>query len=349
MNRRSIFLLIGCFIFSILAVCLLYAMSDKINHSKHWGFIRLFPPHKIFSGKVLDVKYDSYYVSGFTSQNVYFGNYTAPGIVLVSNYNLTDTHHIRLSVPENENIAWEGVTVSVDSPNYYMIDRITSTLICGTLGNKYTSCKKIDSFQFSSSVAPTSSSVIMRTYNKQLNQNVLVKKIITTPPKMSKTFVLSKQFDGIFSIDGMLRSNNKNNRIIYLYYYRNQFIVLDSNLSLIYQGQTIDTISTAKIKVSNLSSDKISSISSPPFFVNQKCCISDDWIFVNSGLIANNENEKIFNEHSVIDVYSLVDGKYSFSFYLPEYKNNKMKYIWVYKKTLIAQYDHYMLTYELNF
>src|SRR5258705_13967210 len=111
--------IIGCFLLSILLILILFSMSHKINHGGNWGFIRLVPPKKIFTGKLLDIKYDSYYICGLTSTNIYLGSYSAPGHVLVCNYNLSDTHSIKLSVPLDKTITLAGVTVSIDSPNVY--------------------------------------------------------------------------------------------------------------------------------------------------------------------------------------------------------------------------------------
>ncbi len=139
------------------------------------------------------------------------------------------------------------------------------------------------------------------------------------------------------------------NLLIYLYYYRNEFICLDTNLNLLYKGSTIDTISKAQIKIVEIRSEKISTFAERPLIVNRKSCISRGWLFVNSGLKANNEERQSFDQLAVIDLYSLIDGTYQFSFYMPDPITKKMRDFIVVEKTLIALYDNYIAAYDLNF
>ncbi len=64
-------------------------------------------------------------------------------------------------------------------------------------------------------------------------------------------------------------------------------------------------------------------MSSPPLVVNKSAVVDDGHLFVHSNLMANNEASKAFDEASVIDVYSLTDGAYKFSFYIPDYQSHK--------------------------
>jgi hypothetical protein len=64
-------------------------------------------------------------------------------------------------------------------------------------------------------------------------------------------------------------------------------------------------------------------LAEPPPIVNKKSTVSEKYLFINSGLKANNEEKELFSEYSVIDVYSVEDGKYQFSFYLPKHRGIK--------------------------
>ena len=52
---------------------------------------------------------------------------------------------------------------------------------------------------------------------------------------------------------------------------------------------------------------------------------------------------------SMIDVYAVADGKYQFSFYLPDFRGFKVRDFKVYGQSLYALYDHYLYKYQLNF
>ncbi len=88
----------------------------------------------------------------------------------------------------------------------------------------------------------------------------------------------------------MLTYDKSLRRVIYLYYYRNQFITFDTNLKLISTGRTIDTNSVAKISIAEIASTKTTTLAAPPLLVNKNCCADNGKLYIQSGLISNNEN-----------------------------------------------------------
>jgi len=123
---------------------------------------------------------------------------------------------------------------------------------------------------------------------------------------------------------------------------------MDTNLSLLYRGKTIDTTSWAKIKVAKINEGKTFVLNAPPLFVNKTCCSYKSLLFVHSALRANNENSERFNAASVIDVYDIMNGVYKFSFYLYDFGGQKIREIGIYHNFLIALHDHYLVTYYLD-
>jgi len=348
MFRKTLLTIVACLILSILLVFILYVLTSKASHPKN-GFIRTFRPNVLLSQNTLDIKFNSFYIAGLSSRLIYLGNYTAPTYVLVSNYELTDTHHIRLKMPFDRRITGEGLTAIIDSPNVNMIDRITTSFFCGRLQDSCIYIGRLDTLQFSKSMPLSSTSVVLRTFDKSLRQDILMKAELSTNRERRKVFKLDKHTEGIFSVDGMIHYNQTNGQVVYVYCYRNQFVILDTNLNLLYKGNTIDTISTPHIKVAEISSEKVNTLAAPPLIVNKKSCVFGNWLFINSDLIANNEKRDLFNGQSVIDVYSLLDSKYKFSFYLPDFYDKKITDFRIFNKTLVALYDHFILTYQLNF
>jgi len=135
---------------------------------------------------------------------------------------------------------------------------------------------------------------------------------------------------------------------LYIYFYRNQFICLDTNLNIIYTGRTIDTNSVAKIKLAEIKSENKKTFFTPPKVINKFNCVAGESIFINSTLNANNEDNSFFRTHSAIDVYSLKTGRYCYSFYLPEIEGKKIQSFRVIDKTLIAIQGRYLVTYTLD-
>jgi hypothetical protein len=205
-----------------------------------------------------------------------------------------------------------------------------------------------DSAFFAEATPISASTVVIRTFASESREYLLARETSYPPHVTRIPGLLEKQVDGLFCTDGMLRYDHESNRLVYLYYYRNEFVCMDTALNLIYRANTIDTTSRAKIEVVEIESEKSMTLASPPLIVNKKSCVSGGLLFVNSNLMANNESEEEFNDASVIDVYSLADGKYRISFYLPNYENQKIKYFMVHRDRLIAVYAHYLLSYRMN-
>jgi len=160
--------------------------------------------------------------------------------------------------------------------------------------------------------------------------------------------ILEGQVDGIFSSEGSMHAQPTADRLVYIYSYRNQFIVMDTNLHVLYKAKTIDTISHVKFNVRFIPSEKKLTLSSPPAFVNKESCVSGNYLFIHSGLRADNDESSIYDVGSPIDVYSLINGKYLCSFFLPDYGRSKIRDFRVFGNTLVALYDHYAYTYQLN-
>jgi hypothetical protein len=129
-----------------------------------------------------------------------------------------------------------------------------------------------------------------------------------------------------------LNYSSVSNSLVYLYYYRNEFICADTNLNLKYRGKTIDTNTVAKIKIAKLNSRNQLTLAEPPLLVNKSACVWKNYLFVQSHLIADNENKEIFRHASVMDVYS----------------QNKVKSFKVADNHLVAIFGRYYLSYQLS-
>ena len=160
--------------------------------------------------------------------------------------------------------------------------------------------------------------------------------------------ILTKQIDGLFCTDGMLNYDPGTQILVYIYYYRNEFILLDKNLNIIKTGHTIDTTKIARIKVANINSDKSTNLAAPPEFINLRSSISGDWLFIQSPVKAINEQEDEFSNNSVIDIYTISDDKYRFSIYIPDLNHKKISAFQVRGKNLYAIQDKYLTIFRLN-
>ncbi len=139
---------------------------------------------------------------------------------------------------------------------------------------------------------------------------------------------------GGFQTDGMLNFDTATNQACYSYYYQNGFICMDTNLNLTLKARTIDTITHREIKVTRVRSSL--TMKQPPQYVNLAASVFAGKLFLQSMLKGDNEYELDFNENSVVDIYSLKNGSYKGSFYLPAYKGKKTHQFQVIDQKLVC-------------
>lgn len=140
-----------------------------------------------------------------------------------------------------------------------------------------------------------------------------------------------------------------------MYFYRGLVLCLDTNLNLKYKLKTIDTVTKAAIKI-GLYKEKLkdgSSISritqtTPTELTNRYLTTYEDKIYILSGLKADNDLTTEFNKNQPIDVYSINNGKYLYSFYIPKYKEQKVNFFQIKKNKIIAIFGTNLVTFDLK-
>lgn len=345
--KKQLLLLTGCPLLAILLVLTLNLLSERATKS---GFFRSFPPSILGPRCQLDLGMNSYYIAGLTEKNIYLGNVTAADHLIRLDYGLEDSVHILLRVPGKIKIVRQALRVSLDNQSIYMTENITGLLINSILEKGEPAVARLDSIQFDLAAPISPTSMLIRTYDKASEQNIL-SKVHLNPVRRAQELFLEKQVDGVFCTDGKLCYNSNQSRALYTYYYRNQFMLIDSNAKLIRKINTIDTISKAQLRVAQIKKrDYINSmLSSPAVQVNKNGCLSGDLVFIESARKAENEPKELFEHSTVIDVYSISRNRYLFSFYLPMHAKGHVKDFAVHNKTIVALYKDQILTFQLDY
>lgn len=224
-------------------------------------------------------------------------------------------------------------------------------------GNKDITSYKIP-LKFTDNCTPISnSSIVVRSIEKkeQDKSMSLVKINLSDQPKESKRYILPKHGDGVFGNDGILRYDKKGLKFIYTFFYLGEFLCLDTNLNLIYKGKTIDTVRSPTLKLGSVKNKLKNGFSTtgitqitPPHFVNIDFAINNDLLYIISHLRADNESYSDFNNNQPIDVYSLKNGKYLYSFYIPKYKELELKKLEIINNQLFGIFGQYLIKYEFK-
>lgn len=350
MNRKS-FILIGCCL--VLGIGIAGGLSIfynvNVKDSKLNGFNRLLKSNAVTQLREFDLGDNSFYLAGTSDESIYLGNYVGTTLIMKTNYDFTDTTHLTFTPTKDLNLVWKSMKAWVNPPDVYLAAGTSAEMLNAKLpSTQVNPLEGLDNTYFTSSVPLSNASFILKAFDRRQQQYGLIKKISGAPYDSYSPGILGNQGDGYFSVDGKLLYQPKTGRLIYLYKYRNQFITLDSSLNVIHHGSTIDTVSTARVRVAEPDDGKGFTIPAPPPTVNANGCLSSKWLFVNSALKGDNENSEKFEQFSVIDVYTLENGVYQLSFYLQNPNDMKLSGLMVHDDILIAVFGRIIRTYRLN-
>lgn len=349
MKRKAIISIACCAFFATALVIVLYAVSEKIVHSPQ-SFLRTYPSNFAEKSNELDLKYNSYYFAGASSDQIYLGNASSPLHMLITDQEFKDTTHVALKI---RNSKIQKLTMylklKVEPPYFYLMDGLSPALFRGRIEDGIAEPFMFDSAYFSISTPIGSKSFAIRTKSAKTFENVLGKVTQDTPHVVLNDTLLQKQIDGVFCTDGMLNYNDHLKKLIYTYYYRNEYIVYDTNMVLQYRGHTLDTFRTAQIRLASINSEKSTTLASQPKFVNKKSCVYGKYLFIQSDVMAKNDIPELFESAAIIDAYDLLENKYRFSFYMYKEKGfTPREFHLLNDSTLIVLRNSSLIKYKLH-
>ncbi|SEA25435.1 hypothetical protein SAMN05443667_1033 [Flavobacterium gillisiae] len=226
----------------------------------------------------------------------------------------------------DDNFPFRSVQIKVLPPYFYVLDGTVPIIFKGRTSDwKAYPLQKGYSY-FSKAEPINSNTILFRAQQQKTGENILgVFKLGDTVLTSYAPTLLEKQIDGFFDTDGTLQYSNQLKKMVYVYRYRNQFIVTNDALQLNYRGNTIDTTKKAHLKImyNNKSGDR--KLGGTPYIVNASTALDGNLLFVNSALRGKYESETMWKEAAVVDVYDISQNSYQTSFYIYNIGNEKMK------------------------
>jgi hypothetical protein len=261
-----------------------YIRTDKKEVAIQ-NFIRHYPHHPIGLEKQIDLKYNSYYIAGFQDGKIYLGNVTAPLSVKVIDIHTYKQENYIIKLPES-NLKFRSLKLIVVKPYFYFYDGTTPVVFRGSITNWQANQWLYKAAYFTHMVPVDSASVAIKALSNSTYENVLglINKNDTVNVSLHPK-ILEKQVDGIFDTDGMLSFNPANKKLVYTYFYRNEFIVISSNFKSYLYYKTIDKTENAKVKTVSLKKKSKKVLAEQPLTVNKISTSSGDYVFIQSGII----------------------------------------------------------------
>jgi hypothetical protein len=329
MKRVVILLLVLTFSFGIVFLGA-YILSDRSKYEN--SFVRIVPPHAADMIASMPLQKGRYSLAGVSGDLIYLRDKTLRSGLLAIDLAMTDTFRVEMKIARNEEM-------HIDSPYFSLQDG--SSIKRGNVNTWSVDTTFRDLPPFTALQPISKNAVVIRTIDLNKRKNLLRRS-----DKSNESYdVLDKQVDGIFCTDGHISYSNENHLVVYTYLYRNQFMVLDTNLNIQFKGKTIDTTSISKISV--IEADGKITMSKPPLIVNKGTCADGKYLYVHSNLVAKNETVVQSKHRSVIDVYDITDGSYRFSFYIYDSNKTKMQRFLVKRNVIIAIFAGYIARYDI--
>ena len=339
-------MIFSCF-FCTIAVIVLFIWSEEIMQYNN-PFQRRYPKNAAELLKQTDLGFNSFYIAGFTNGRLYLGNYSNPQILVSFDSNLKNKKIKKIDF-DPQNIPFQNVTLSVRGNYFYLKDGRVPALFRGSVKD-WKINKKLNGMPYFTQAEPADSTTIIFRNNSGSNlSNVLGVFSSESKNKVQyNSLLLEKQIDGIFDTDGFLMYSEESEKMIYLYYYRNEFIVAGKDIKIDYTGHTIDTTSKAKIKVTVVKHGTGRTMSAPPLIVNANGSVYKNLLCVNSRIMGRYEDKKRWEHSSVIDLYDVSKHSYLLSFPIYNIEGDKLKSFIVTNTHLYALIGNSLAVYQLR-
>lgn len=303
----------------------LFVTSENKLHKEN-PFIRRFIQGAASLTAEVPLHNGTLFFAGSSRDKIYIGDYMAPLHVFEYDTTLKTKTHFKIEL-DSDNHPFQRVQLRIAGADFFLMDGTVPVIYRGKIRDwKATSIKSIDVPYFSTAEIIDSATIAFRSRQKLSLNNVLGRYNFSEPAKVKfNPALLQKQIDGYFDTDGIMHYDQESKNLIYTYYYRNQFIVSDDQLVLIYRGKTIDTTSRANIKVEyikELNQRKLASSSIP---VNKLSTHNQNLLLINSTLRGQFETVEMWKRAAIVDVYNTQNNTYLSSIYIYNIKNEKLR------------------------
>ncbi len=251
------------------------------------------------------------------------GDITSPLRTKVFTSDLKNRRDFKINLDSYDHV-FKNLKVTVKDAHYYVSDGTVPVIYKGKVGQPNAKTVSYNQVYFNQFMPIDSSRFAFRTISAKTKSFSLGTLTFNSGAKaVMHPEILTKQIDGIFDSDGTMVSSQQAYTIVYTYFYRNQFIVMDHDLKVKSIQNTIDTTKVAQVQTKTLS-DGRTKMNAPPFKVNKLQTAVNHLLFNQSDLIGKNESSKRWKSSWSIDVYDIEKKQYAGSFYIPHQKGDKL-------------------------
>ncbi|WHF51795.1 tellurium resistance protein TerC [Chryseobacterium gotjawalense] len=320
-------------------------LSSEYIMKKENNFTRRFLPHPIDFPQKLNLEVNSFYFAGQHGDTIFLGNKVAP-LIMGKVYPSFDKLILDTLKISDASLPFQELKLQVQYPYFSLADGHVPAVFEGEFPDVNAQLAMHQKAYFSTIVMIKPKHYIFRGQSTKTRETIMG--LLETEPDVKfrfNTTFLEKQIDGIFDTDGNFVTDPVKQNVIYTYFYRNEYRVLDDQLRFTGQGKTIDTITKAQLKLNTLKDGRIK-MNAPPLKVNQDQAAYGGLLFNEANLRGRHESAKMWQQAKVVDVYHYPTATYRYSFYVHHDGPNKMRSMLVTAKHFYILSGNQLIRYQ---
>lgn len=310
-------------ILSAFGMVVLFLSSEHLMKKEN-NFTRRFPPHPVTEDRSYDLKVNSFYFAGFHEGGVYLGNSSSPFRIFKMDKTFQKVDTIDLQ-PEKD-VTFKNLKYLVQDQILYAYDGSVPVIFASKIDSLNYPLKTVSKedvfFDQLAAVTPTQHFLRIEDFLSKRTGVAYLSVREKQRVKISNT-LLTLKADGGFDADGKLLYDAQLQQAYYLFYYRNQILQFNSDLTLTQEMKTIDPVIEAKLEVIRMK-DGRNKIKGPSALVNRNMVVHRGLIFNESNLMGKHEPKELWRKNAVVDVYQTQTASYWGSFYIPHRGKEKM-------------------------
>jgi len=352
MKKYSIFIVIGL---AVLIIGFIFYLSSFLNKESN-GFFReaRYTSLQLIDSLKINDETQFRRIAGVGRGNIFIGTSKIGEIISIQNFRrVINRYSYEIDSLIRSN-ADDLIVSIVDSPNVYFLNYNNTVIIRAVLNHKFYFVLNKSKIRFTKAILVDSLTLILRKFSASREGQAFSSFYSGIDSLGEEHFFHEVVQDGGFKTDGTLAFDKETMFCAYAYYYKNSIIIFDTSLKIFKTIKTIDTFATYQVetkRIKSFAADSQSYIvtnSTPAYKINRLCSLSDSLIYVLSMARADNEDRDFFENNNVIDVYSIVTGKYRGSVYLPFFEGGELIDFEVKKNILFALYPKGYKSYRFN-
>lgn len=322
----------------------LFLSSEHIMKKEN-NFTRRFLPHPIDFPQKLNLEVNSFYFAGQYGDTIFLGNKVAP-LIMGKVHPSFDKMILDTLKISDTSLPFQELKLQVHYPYFSLADGHVPAVFEGEFPDVNAQLAMHKKAYFSKIIMIKPKHYIFRGQSTKTRETIMG--LLKTEPDVTfkfNTSFLEKQIDGIFDTDGNFVTDPVRQNIIYTYFYRNEYRVLDNQLRFAGKGKTIDNITKVQLKLTTLKDGRIK-MNAPPLKVNQDQAAYDGLLFNEANLRGKYESRKMWQQAKVVDVYHYPTSTYRFSFYVHHDGPNKMRSMLVTAKHFYILSGNQLIRYQ---